>query len=914
MLWPEYDESRAQASLRRTLSTAKKGLEGRWLIADRAFVSLDPTDLVVDVTRARELFEECARHKHDPLEPCESCINLLNQAVALWRGDFLSGFTLRDSLPFDNWHSFEAETLRKELFSALKKLSIAHAQKRAWEPAIDCARRWVSLDPLSESAHQSLMSMYARSGRRSDAVKQYRACVKVLNEELGVAPLRETTDLYQMIVKGDLAAPSHDGSNAFVVAAASTNRPQKKPSDQMLFVGRDKEQKALAGCLGAVGTDGHLAVVTGEAGIGKSRLVEEFLAQSADSVPVIRVHCHEGESDLAFGPVVEALRHTLAHTGSKALLETVSDRWMSELSRLLPEVVEKRDISKPEPLQGPGARSRLFEAIGHVINAASGQSPPGVLLVEDFQWADDSTAQFISYLAARLDRWPILIIVTWRTGDSPRQGFDPLLARSPGATTELNLKRLDENAVAEIIDATRIPELTSEVTDRLYQESEGVPFFIEAYLSTASEKPESLRTGDWSLPSDVRDLIKARIAPISETALQVLGAGAVIGRSFDFTLLMSSSGRGDEEILGSLDELVAYALVTELGDGPSPTFDFAHEKIRTSVYDQMSLARRRVLHRRVADELFSNSGPELLPSPNWGLIAHHYRLAGDDEKAAEAYERAGAEARLVGANREALQHYEVAVALNHSDTPDLQESIGDLQTLLGNYDAAVAAYESSAALGSNSRLAVIEHKIANVYHRRGLWDEARSHFAEAASLLGDRNHNVARSNLLADWALTVHHSGDPDSALELAQESLRLAEREADDLALAQAHNILGILAGNSGGPDDARSHLEQSRALAERAGVKIAQVAAMNNLALTLRAAGDPENALVVSEAALELCAAIGDVHREAALHNNVADLLHSLGRPEDAMVHLKKAVSLFGEIDQPGEMQPAIWKLVEW
>lgn len=915
MLWPEYDESHAQASLRRTLSTAKKGLGGRWLIADRATVSLDRTDLAVDVTRFRELLAECATHGHALLEPCNRCVFLLERAVAFWRGDFLSGFSLRDSLPFDNWHLFEAETLRTELHSALQELSRGHAQKGSWQPAIEHARRWVSLDLLSESANQSLMSMYARSGRRSDAVRQYRAFVKVLNEELGVAPLRETTDLYQMIVKGDLAGSSSGGPDGFAVSAMPSNRSQNKPPSRTPFVDRDKELEVLVRCHGAADTDDHLVVVTGEAGIGKSRLVEEFLAIAGPKeVSVIRIQCHEGESDLAFGPLVEALRITLADAEFRPFLEAVPDHWMSELSRLLPEFAEGRAISMPEPVQGPGARARLFEAIAQVITGACARSPAGILVVEDLQWADDSTARFISYFTARLRRQPILVIVAWRTNDSSRQDLDRLLVRSAGSVTELNLKRLDENAVGELVNAAGIPEWSSEVTDLLYRESEGLPFFVEAYLRTALDSPDILRENDLPLPGDVRDLIRARVAPISETALQVLGAGAVIGRSFDFTLLRNTSGRGEEEILRSLEELVAHGLVAEHDVGSSTTYDFAHEKIRAFVYGDMSLARRRVLHRRVAHELVSNSESKLHPGSNWGLIAHHYRLGGDEGKAAEVFERAGTEARLLGANREALQHHEVALALNHPDTPGLQESIGDLQTLLGNYDAAVVAYEATAALVPTDRLAEIEHKIGNVYHRRGLWKEARSHFDEAAWLLGGRGDDIARANLLADWALTVHHSGDPDSALELAQESLNLAGREGDDLALAQAHNILGILEGSRGRSNEGRSHLEQSRALAEKAGVKSAQVAAMNNLALTLRADGNPEKALAVTEAGLELCMAIGDVHREAALHNNVADLLHSLGRPEDAMVHLKKAVSLFGEIDRPGEMQPAIWKLVEW
>ncbi len=172
-----------------------------------------------------------------------------------------------------------------------------------------------------------------------------------------------------------------------------------------------------------------------------------------------------------------------------------------------------------------------------------------------------------------------------------------------------------------------------------------------------------------------------------------------------------------------------------------------------------------------------------------------------------------------------------------------------------------------------------------------------------------------RSSIYADWSRTAHHRGNPTQALDLARQALHLAEEAQETRALAQAHNILGILTSSQGHLDQARRHLEESLALAEQLSDLGMRVAALNNLALVCRASGAIDRALQLTSDALALCAAQGDRHRAAALHNNLADLLHSSGRTDDALSHLKQVVSINAEIDrEAGPLQPEIWKLTEW
>ncbi|HAT43492.1 MAG TPA: hypothetical protein DCS90_00185, partial [Ktedonobacter sp.] len=254
-------------------------------------------------------------------------------------------------------------------------------------------------------------------------------------------------------------------------------------------------------------------------------------------------------------------------------------------------------------------------------------------------------------------------------------------------------------------------------------------------------------------------------------------------------------------------------------------------------------------------------------------------------------------------------------ALGHPDSAALHEASGDLYTLLGEYAAALKSYETAAALCDTNALARVEHKLGTVYDRRGAWDMAESHYEAALRVLGETGSAHERARLYADWSLTAYRRGLLDKALELAHRALELAETAQDKLALAQVHNILGILASKQEDRQEARRQLEESLRLAEDLGEPGIHAAALNNLAHAHYAEGEIELALALTEKALALSLSQGDRHHEAALHSKMADLLHTGGRSEAAMTHLKQAVSIYAEIGVEADtLQPEIWKLSEW
>jgi DNA-binding SARP family transcriptional activator len=942
LLWPDYDQTHARATLRRTLSTLHKALGDEWLDIGREVIGLNPHAAPqVDVATFRDRIGESRAHGHPASDVCPACLTPLAVAAALYRDDFLAGFSVRESPTFEDWQFFQAQSLRRELASVLERLTQCHSALAEDEAAIAYARRWLALDRLHEPAHRALMRLYAWAGRRGAALRQYRECVQVLEQELGVAPLEETTQLYEAIKANQIPSPPGrweppEAATALVRAAVAVSSSGQLPApvfpiarfplshSGFPLVGRSAEWAVLVRAYGAISEGGHLIVLEGEAGIGKTRLAEEFLAHlQAQGVAVVKARCYEGESGLAFGPVVAGLRAAVAQPDADHWLRNLPAHWLSEAARLLPDLVARRTFLPPAPpLDSPGAQSHFFEGLRQVLLAACRSGRPGALFFDDLHWADAASLDLLTYLVRRFGEQPLCLIVTWRSEEVPSDHrLRHLLAEAQraGAATAIALSRLSPAGIRELVRSVAAagPALSAETAERLSSETEGLPFFLVEYLEALAKGELTGKDGAWSLPGGVRDLLRSRLATVGETGWQLLTAAAAIGRSFDFDTLREASGRSEEETVIGLEELLAHRLVAEMPAGAGRlalTYDFSHEKLRALVYEETSLARRRLLHRRIAEALATHARGRREEGALAGQIAHHYLRAGNDSAAAEQFKLAGEYARALYANSEALAHLRMALALGHPATGALHEAIGDLQTLLGEYGAALASYETAAALCPPGALATVEHKLATVYMRRGEWDRAESHL-EAASAAPGELGPAARARIDADWSLTAHRLGRTDSAVELAGRALELAEAAGDARALAQAHNMLGVLASSQGDLAGARYHLERSLSLAEDLNDPGARAAALNNLALAYGAGGATERALELAETALALCASQGDRHREAALHNNMADLLHATGRSEAAMAHLKQAVSIYAEIGvEAGTVQPEIWKLAEW
>ncbi len=482
----------------------------------------------------------------------------------------------------------------------------------------------------------------------------------------------------------------------------------------------------------------------GEAGVGKTRLAGAFLDQARTrNAIVIATRCYEGKTNLAYGPFIEALRAATNQSNHVERLRQVPAHFVSEAVRLLPELVALvPGLPQLPPLDSPGAQSRFFEGISQVLVAMLRGAEPGVLFIDDLQWIDPASLDLLTYIVERLRDRPMCILGTWRGDALPasqclRQSLAHL-ARRAALATVIDLARLNASEVMELVDAS--PGVPRDMGERLYRETEGLPFFIVEYLATIQRDQSDLghhTAGDWSLPGSAREMLHARLLDVSETGVQLLNAAAVIGRSFDFETLREASGRSEEETVAALEELIARGLVKEIAGGDRAwSYDFAHEKLRALVYEETLLARRWLLHRRVAESLATHARLQHQTGALAAQIAHHYNQAGQDAQAAEYFKLAGEHARSLYANAAALAHFRAALHLNHPEQATLNIAIGDLETLKGDYGAAFDAYETAAKLLAPKIDAALEHKRGNLHHRRGEWKLAEKHFQATLDALG----------------------------------------------------------------------------------------------------------------------------------------------------------------------------------
>jgi DNA-binding SARP family transcriptional activator len=905
LLWPDADGVDARAALRRTLSVLNGGLGGGALAIDRTSVTLHEDVAEFDLRRFRAALGRARDHRHESNVACQSCITALEEALALDRGEFMSGFALRDSEAFDEWQVAEAESHRRDLAGALERLARSVAAAGATERALAASRRWLELDLLHEPAHRLLMELLARAGEPSAAIHQYQDCVRILDRELGVSPLPETTELYEAIRADRLPAPSSKTRDAQAVGAPPISARPALP-----LVGRDRELTTLRESYRSVGPDARFVVVEGEPGIGKTRLATEFagLVRKSGGI-VLEARAYAGETAIALAPISELIRVGLDRPGAEFRVRAVRPELRAEAGRLV-QMPDDSDSGRnlPGPTD-PFGGARLVEGLAEVLTALVAGPNPGVLIIDDLNRADDSSLSVIAYLAHRLRGRSILLLVTWRAEELADEVRNRLVAgaEGDGLAVRIGLGRLDRAAVAELAAASLGAD-SSAVAETLYEESEGLPLYIAEAL--ASPLPVGGQT-----PGGVAALLRARIGATGELARQLLSAAAVIGRSFELETVKMASGRGEDEAIAGLEELVRRGLIAEVDPnvGGDVRYDFSHGRLRDVAYESIGLARRRLLHRRVAEALRSGGSAGDDPA-RWSLIAYHEGLAGRSSEAAGAHRLAGEHARAVFANREAREHLEAALALGDPEVAELHESLAEVLTLLGDYAAAIAHFEVAAALAEPDRQAAIDHRLGLVHARRGEWSRADGYLAGALAA-EPTTAAAVRSALLADRSAIAHRSGDTSAAVDLAGQALTLATAANDLPGIARAEDLLGILARGQGDLAAARAHLERSCEMAAADPDPGPRIAALNSLALVYADLGQRDRAVELTREALVLCERQGDRHRQAALENNLADLLQAGGRPDEAMEHLKRAVAIFAEVGgQPGELQPEIWKLIEW
>ena len=692
--WPEGDARHGRAALRISLLHLRHLLgEGTGvhalphLLVTHDTLGLDLTSgIELDLHLLHEAWRLSRASTRTALSMPESerrgLLTRLQRAASLPRGEFLEGFSLRDAPAFDDWVRFQREYWHLCINEVFEQLSHLQFEAGELEAAIETVGRWLVLAPLHEDAYRRLMRLHFAAGDRAAALRAYDTCRARLATDMQTEPTPETVALANRMRA--VAPPPHK-QMSMPPTALSLATLLDGP-----LLGRTTELSTLIK-LYHTAQRGQTQVVLleGEVGIGKTRLASEFLAWAEiEGADVLQGQAFEIGGHLPYRPVIEALRPRIERENAPD--DLLSDLWLAELARLLPELRE-RYPDLPDPVGDRSvARTRLFEAVARLLQALAARAPL-VLFIDDAQWADVASLDVLHYLARRFaeSQTPALLLLALRVGEREippglaewRTGMEravPLTRLLLGPLTAEDILRLLQAFEGKGGQDGRRSAHLERFGQWLFAETEGQPFYLMETLKVLLERgalaSHPNEEGGWTIdftaamehemvvrgffPPSVHEVIVARLDRLTPNASALLVAGAVLGQGITFERLCQVAGLAEQDGLAALDEVLHSHLLQEseregggrIADG---RYVFAHAKIRAVVYAEAGEARRSIFHRRALEALQAAAAPA-------AELAYHALAAGLAEPAFRWSLAAGDEAMRVVAVRDAIALYEQA--------------------------------------------------------------------------------------------------------------------------------------------------------------------------------------------------------------------------------------------------------------
>ncbi len=959
LFWADEAETSARRHLSHLITHLHLALPApQFFVLEDDQVGLNPQRVWSDVATFEPLCAGLtAQRPHDLLrdeggQPTRVDRTSVEQGVNLYRGLFLEGFSLPDCAEFEEWMTQQRYSLERIYLSGLEFLLECASEQGNLEAAIRYARRYLDTDPLAEDIHRRLIGLYAATGNRNAAMRQFEICARVLERELGVSPLPETRTAYQDVLEKRFSL-------------RKVVQPAWKPSPgiRVPLIGRSQALEWLEKTAQeALGGNKKVIFISGEAGMGKSRLLQEFLARLGTDTAVLMGSAFPEARTLPYFPIIQALRGLWSQTGKGdpellfQWLPRALDRvWLVEVSRVLPELRSLYpDLPLPLPAASEEARSRLFEALVQIVIGLS-TSPMFlrsysslILCLEDLHWADSATLDWLAYLGRQIRGNRVLVLGTYR-----REEADTVLQlrqelQNVRVLSELQITGLDTPSILLLLSHLRgdFPVDMHEFAEHLQSATGGNPFFLLEVLKAMMERgwqPEQrgVEMGI-PLPDTVRDVIMSRVQRLSSVARQVLEAGAIAGSAFPFDLVRGIAGRREMEVVNGLDELVDRELLVEQGS----EYRFHHELVQRAVDEALSPVRRQLLHRRAGWMLVR------LTPDDAGVLARHFDLGGETRQALFFYEQAARQAEALFAWKETEQFQNRMLALldkldPHETQPDLILKRGNillkraqhdyLQGRLADRDADLKAvsllaeklpernlsllallsqvrylnlggqYEKAVALAeegihafsvdglstaSASTLALLFVEVAFAHYFLGQPRAGFSALYAAQRMAGPDPDPAVQGPIEHHLGYMFLHQGEYTQALVHQKNALRCHQMVKDFNGMAWAELDLGFLHLKLGHFKEAKAYLEQSLELAHRISAQPAEFYARMYSGCWKLYQGDYTAAIECFQQTVPLHQSVFQVHGRVAAEIGWGFALCHLGEVSEARARFQNAV----------------------
>ncbi len=667
LFWPERPDEVARRNLRQALYNIRTALGNgddsvQALEADQNQVRLHPDiECWIDVEEFKDRVRRgLAEAGPDPLQ--------LREAVRLYKGDLLAGFFLRGCAGFEEWLVTLQEQTREEALQTFRTLVQIYLTRGEHRFGIQYAKRLLAIDPLSEETHQQLMRLYTMAGRRNRALAQYEQLLNLLQAELGVDPAKDTTELYRSILlQSGLDEDTADQDEA---------TPPIIP-----LIGRSHQFDLLQELWASViDGQGRVTVVTGESGVGKSRLVKSFIdsASSKRNAVVLRGRSYASAPLVGYRPIAEAVRSVFTDLladepeGANRLAPEV----LADLALLCPELprlaAASLDIEIDPGLADPKRLADSFlQLMDVLLQPEQGGTRPIIFLLEDIQWADEATLALLHTLAQGLEKRPIWVLATGRDVDEAADS----IAAAGDSEVRLPLGRLDSKQVEDIakslVDLASAPVLA----DYLWRTGQGLPLASAELVNLLWDEKVliQLAPGRWALRADpgaieppeaIGDLIRRRFQGLPNSSRRLISLAAVLGHQFDVEVLT----RAADEHLSVVETAIELSLESWLirqfpqswvQAGPERDivlwargarrgfFEFAHRAIRSSILDDINPLRRSVMHGEAARALLERHRQD--PGFVSEELAFHLLESGESAQALPWLEHSAKKAARSGA-------------------------------------------------------------------------------------------------------------------------------------------------------------------------------------------------------------------------------------------------------------------------
>ncbi|MFA5594367.1 MAG: AAA family ATPase [Trueperaceae bacterium] len=854
LFWPDTDEAGARRNLRQLLNRSKS-------LDLRQPLEFEPSRLRWPVNSdVAELRRAVGRQRWD-------------EVVRLYRGDLLAGRPLDSNAGFRAWLDLERESLRNIYRRALNRRAEELEAEREHAAAAALLEPLLDGEDLAEEPLQAYMRNTYLAGRRQLALDAYDRFARRLSDEIELEPLEETQELARTIRSAVPLAGA--APRAQRTAPLQVQRPPQ-------LVGRDV---ALRSALSATE---QVVLLRGEAGVGKSRLLEE-LAQGAPGA-----RCLEGLQAVPFQAVADLVRGAVRSGWDPGSLGD----YREDLARLVPEALPGMPVPPAEPLT---ARARLLEALSRCLEGAYGSGPGSFhLTLDDLQWADADTLELLTLLASR---GRLRVLGAYRRYETTERLERSLAAlRSAGNLRVVDLEPLNETELRSLLATLMsVDEGPERFARWLHASSAGnVMFALETLKAMFENGTLAADTKGWhseldaitrdyrelEAPSAISEVILRRTGRLGPTAVRTLQAAAVVGAGFSPQLLATLLESSELAEQDALEELERSGMVAGTA--------FRHDLIRQSVYASLAAGRRQLLHARAAQALRPGH-VQTLEAERWIVVGEHLLAAGELEPAARAFGRGATDLQELGLLDQARGLYESSLArlgaatgqddaARAAATPALtllKTGLADCLVALGDLGAAADLLEEAlataitpelqgGALGTRARLLL----------RTGKLEQAGADARKAVELARRVGGRLMELNASSTLAEAEFHLGRLEEAERIVTENVTALRTEELPLALGAQLASLGAILDELGRHEEAlQTHLEALE-VARGLGSRHQFVNVTLNLLECYRYLERFEEAIAIAEEAL----ALGQADGTSVLRNNLASVLLELGRLQQA------------------------------